>query len=203
MSKAIIKIDWCSHAAATYAVKNYHYSQRMPSGKLVKFGAWEDGKFIGAVIYGSGATPRIGRPFNINQGQICELVRVALTDHRTPTSKIVAITLKILRKTFDKLKMVVSFADSSQGHIGILYQAGGWLFVGSAEYHAFVVNGVTYHPRTLGARYGVGGQSVQWLQEHVDPSAKRIQSGIKHKYIKVFDRSILDRIKIQPYPKAL
>ena len=49
-----LKLDWCSHAAATWAVENWHYSGRMPAGKMVRIGAWEDGAFIGAVIFSQG-----------------------------------------------------------------------------------------------------------------------------------------------------
>ena len=46
MSKPVLKLDWCSHEAATFAVMHWHYSKAMPKSKLAKVGVWEDGKFI-------------------------------------------------------------------------------------------------------------------------------------------------------------
>jgi hypothetical protein len=36
MSKAILKLDWCSHEAAKYACENWHYSKCVPNQKTVK-----------------------------------------------------------------------------------------------------------------------------------------------------------------------
>ncbi len=33
-----LRVDWCSHKAAKYAVTHWHYSRTMPSGKLAKIG---------------------------------------------------------------------------------------------------------------------------------------------------------------------
>ena len=199
-----LKIDWCSHKAAVYAVLNWHYSGKAPCGKLVKFGVWEDDKFVGAVIYGSGATPHIGSPYNCKHGEACELVRVAMTNHETPTSKVVGITLRLMRKHFPNIRVIVSYADTAQGHVGVIYQAGGWMYTGSAAYHAFRLHGELIHPRTVGITYGTkehGGQSIEWLRNNVDPNAEKVITGVKHKYIKVFDDSILPLIKPLPYPK--
>ena len=54
-SKSDLRLDWCSHEAAKYAVEHWHYSQRMPAGKNTYIGAWEGGKFIGALVFGLGA----------------------------------------------------------------------------------------------------------------------------------------------------
>jgi hypothetical protein len=199
----MLKLDWCSYQACKYAVEHWHYSQRMPTAKLAKVGVWENDVFIGVVIYGCGATPEIGKPYNLEQTQVCELVRVALNKHDAPTSKIVAISLKLLRKSYPGLRVVVSFADTSQGHVGGIYQAGGWTYTGSEEYHAYRVLGEVIHPRTCYARWGVGGQSIPWLKENIDPDAERIKNGIKHKYVMALDDEMKNKINAlsKPYPK--
>jgi hypothetical protein len=50
MSKAILKLDWCSHEAAKYACEHWHYSKCVPKQKTVKIGVWENSVFIGCVI---------------------------------------------------------------------------------------------------------------------------------------------------------
>lgn len=169
----------------------------------MKVGVWERGKFVGVVIYGCGATPEIGKPYSVTQQQICELVRVALTKHESKTSRIVSIANRMLTKANPGLRLIVSFADTSQGHHGGIYQAGGWIYTGSDEYHAYRVLGKMVHPRTLYARYGVGGQSIPWLRSHVDPKAERIANGLKHKYVMPLDDEMRSRIMplARPYPK--
>src|SRR5688572_27900813 len=109
----------------------WHYSRRMPRCKLAKIGAWEDGRFIGAVVFGRGATPNIGSPFGLDQTEVCELVRVALRDHRAPVSQIMAEARRKLRETSPGLRVIVSFADTAQDHHGGIYQADNWIYLGA------------------------------------------------------------------------
>jgi hypothetical protein len=202
-SRPELRLDWCSHEAAKYAVEKWHYSRRMPKSKLARIGVWEGGSFVGVVLFGYGATPEIGKPFGLLQTQIVDLVRVALRSHASPVSRMVAVALRMVRRAFPGLRLVVSFSDTTQGHHGGIYQAGGWLYLGADEYHAYRVNGVVVHPRVLHLRYGSGGQSIPWLRANVDRAAERIANGVKHKYGYPLDDAMRAQIAplAQPYPK--
>ena len=202
MSKCDLKIDWATHEAAKYAVENWHYSRSLPSASI-KIGAWELGKFIGVVIFGRGAASEIGSPYGLPQTQICELVRVALCQHKIQTTRIISQSLKLLKKSNPGLRLVVSFADTEQGHHGGIYQGGGWIFVGSKEYHAYRVHGRIVHPKTLHSKYGKGGQSVSWLRSNIDPKAERVIGSIKHKYLMPLDTAMREKILplARRYPK--
>jgi len=200
-----LRLDWCSHEAAKYAVMHWHYSRLMPKSKLARIGVWEHGAFVGCVIFGVGATPELCKPYGLQSVHVAELVRVALTRHESPVSRIVAIALKMLHKAMPGLRLIVSFADSAHGHHGGIYQAGGWIFSGESFGRYIVTNGKTEHPRTLGSRYGVGGQSIPWLRRHVDPSARQVSAAAKYRYLYPFDPEM--RVKIaplaRPYPKRV
>ncbi len=204
-SRPELRLDWCTHEAAKYAVENWHYSKRMPKSKLAKIGVWEHGKFIGVVIFGVGATPEIAKPFGLESTQVCELVRVALREHETPVSRILAIANRILCQAMPGIRVIVSFADTLQGHYGGIYQANGWILTGSKEYHAYKINGESVHPRDCHHRYGPGGQSVEWLRVNVDKNAQRIRNGVKHKYVMPLDDEMRKRIEPlrKPYPKRV
>jgi hypothetical protein len=204
VSKADLRLDWCSHEAAKYAVERWHYSRRMPKSKLAKVGVWEDGQFVGAVIFGVGATPELCKPYDLTAQQVAELVRVALKrDHRTPTSRVIAIAVRIVKKAMPGLRLLVSFADTAQGHHGGIYQAGGWIYTGDSFGRYIVTHGKAEHPRTLGSRYGVGGQSIPWLRANVDPDAEQIDAPAKHRYLYPLDKAMRSAILplSQPYPK--
>jgi hypothetical protein len=204
MAKVDLRIDWATHEAAKYACVNWHYSGSIPSAS-VKVGAWENGKFVGVVIFGRGAASEIGSPYGLPQDEICELVRVSLRGCSAPTSKVVAFAVKFLRKSNPGLRMVVSFADSAQGHHGGIYQAMGWIYEGSKKYHSYRVNGRLVHPKTLHSTYGKGGQSVSWLKANVDPMAERVAGLAKHKYILPLDKDMAKQIAplSKPYPKRV
>ena len=70
-------------------------------------------------------------PFGLESTEACELVRVALAPGRHhPTSQCLAQSLKLLRRQSPGLRLVVSYADTKEGHLGIIYQATNWLFLG-------------------------------------------------------------------------
>jgi len=202
-SKPVLRLDWCTHEAAKYAVEKWHYSKRMPKSKLAKIGVWEDGKFIGVVIFGVGATPEIAKPYKVTSLQICELVRVALTNHKSQTSRVVAIAIRILKESMPGLRVIVSFADSSQGHHGGIYQAGGWAFCGSSSDTYICVNGIIEHRRTLGHQYGTS--SLDEIRKRIDPQARKVNSGLKHKYVYPLDSAMRAQIEPlrKPYPKRV
>lgn len=183
----------CSRKAAEYAVMHWHYSQKMPAGKLITLGAWEGGRYIGAVIYGRGANNRLGQPYGLNQSQVVELVRVALTGHTAPVSQIVAETLRALRATNPGLRLVVSYADPEQGHHGGIYQAGNWIYTGTSTAQSeLIIGGKFVHKRTAHALYGtasperiaaVTGKTVTWSPVYW-----------KHTYLMPLDRAMRRQI---------
>ena len=195
----------CSHDAARYAVEHWHYSRTMPAGKLVRYGVWEHEQFIGCILFGRGATYRLGRPYGLDQTEVCELVRVALREHDAPVSAALGPALADLRSTNPGLRLVISFADPQHGHHGGIYQATNWIYLGRGESFAFRVRGQLVHPRTLYARYGVGGQSIPWLREHVDPNAERVVHESKHRYGYPLDRAMRRRLRrlAEQYPPAV
>lgn len=191
--KAELKIAWATHEATEYACKNWHYSKCVPSGKLVKIGVWEEKKFIGVVIFSRGASPFLMSAYGIDQTEGCELTRVALTKHITPVSRILSIALKFLKRQSIGLRLVVSFADPEQGHVGGIYKATNWVYTGtSGKTVEYFVKGKWRHVR--GAYDLVKG-------ENKDKWPTRERTG-KHRYLYVLDDSLRAKIlgMSRPYP---
>jgi hypothetical protein len=201
MTKADLRIEWATHAAAKYACENWHYSGCMPAGKLVKVGAWESGKFIGVVLFGRGATPNLGSPYQLGQDECVELVRIALTSHTTPVSRIAALAMRFLKRQSDGLRLIVSFADQSQGHHGGIYQAGNWTYNGQGDPAKFyMIRGKLTHPRSIGAKGLV--QNIYGARK-IDPNATVVNVPGKHRYLMPLDAEMKARILplAKPYPK--
>lgn len=199
-----VKVAGVTHEAAKFAVLNWHYSKQMPIGKLIKYGVWENEKFIGVVLFGRGATPNLGKPYDLQQNELCELVRVALDKHEAPVSQIVSKAIKNLKLHNTGLRLIVSFADPDQGHYGGIYQAGNWIYTGSSNAAKFFnIKGKKTHPRSVGAVGGI--QSLNWIQKNLDPKAEIIITAPKHRYLYPLDRTMRKKIiKIAlPYPSAV
>lgn len=127
----------------------------MPAGKIVRVGVWEDGLFIGCVLFSSGANNNIAKPFYLTQHEVCELTRVALTKHKSEVTKIVSIAIRMLRKKETALKLIVSYADPEQGHDGIIYKAGNWEYLGqTSPINMTILNGKKIHNKTIHETFG-------------------------------------------------
>jgi hypothetical protein len=193
-----LKIDWATHDAAKYACEHWHYSRCIPKSKLVKVGVWECGQFKGAVIFGYGATAALGKPYGLAMQQCCELVRVALTHHQNPVSKILSLAIKMLRKKCPNLRLIVSFADANQGHHGGIYQATNWTYAGKSAPAIFYrdPSGRLWHPRRASRKPNKQKHLVtnKWTEEY--------QSG-KHRYLMPLDSEMRTKILplSRPYPK--
>jgi hypothetical protein len=201
MGKADLRIDWATHASAKYACENWHYSGCLPAGKMVKVGAWESGKFIGAILFGRGATPNLGRPYKLGQDECVELVRIALTKHEVAVSRIASLAIKFLIRSNPKLRLIVSFADQSQGHHGGIYQAGNWVYNGQGDAAKFyMIRGKLTHPRSIGAKGFV--QNI-YGAKRIDPNATVVYVPGKHRYLMPLDAEMRQRILplAKPYPK--
>lgn len=198
-SRPELKIDWASHEAAKYAVENWHYSQKMHIGKTVLVGVWEETRFIGVVVFATGACNSLGSPYGLTQFQVCELVRIALTKHATPVSRIMRIALKFLRKKCPSLRLVVSFADPEQGHHGGVYQAQGWIYAGRTKSTIeYKLNGKWRHSKSFSNEWGGLGS--------VDKSKLEKRNTIpKHRYLMPLDDEMRKKIEPlrKPYPKRV
>lgn len=192
----------CSHRIATAAVERWHYTEALAAVVLASFACFEHGRFVGVVVFGPGACPHLGKRFGCANKETCELVRVAFGDHQQPISRFVAAALTQLKRLAPRIRLVISFADTEQGHHGGIYQAGNWLYLGPAATAYYRVNGRRWHGRSLGSKYGKGGQSIAWLREHVDPEAERVKCQPKHRYAMPMDAAIRRRVSAdaQPYP---
>lgn len=203
----------CSREAATHAVTHWHYSHRMPSGRIHSYGVWENNRFIGAVVFGRGANDRMLLPFGLKQSDGCELVRVALREHTAPVSQIVAAALRQVKQDNPGLRVVVSYADPVHGHHGGIYQAGGWFYLGvGSEQTEWRFLGKQKHSRSVSAmlmsvrgteKERLEGEStLAWLRRVYDPKAVSVRVPPKHRYVMPLDkqmRRLLSK-QAQPYP---
>jgi hypothetical protein len=197
-------VDYADYKAALYACKNWHYSKAIPAGKTYKIGVWEDDIYKGVVIFSRGANPHTGSPYGLKQTEVCELTRIALRSHKSFVSQVMAIAIRKLKQDNPGMRLIVSYADSAQGHEGKIYQANNWIYTGysSSSESGILVHGKLTHRRSLGMRYGTS--NLEWLRNNIDPNAEVINGGYKYKYLYPLDKKIRKQIITlsKTYPKS-
>lgn len=190
-----------------YATRRWHYSRKAPSNAYGYSYFTEGGVFVGVVLFSNGANYHIGREYGLFMGEVCELVRVALSGDQGHghTSEIVADAIRRLHHDRPMLHLVVSYADADQGHMGTIYQATNWVYVGTVkegELTNVVVDGERVHHRTLTKH--MGPQAAARELEARGREVRLEPTKGKRKYLMPLDRATRRRIMklAKPYPKA-
>lgn len=200
-----LRLDWCSAEAARFACEHWHYSKSLPAPPRVHVGVWEDGVFKGAILFSRGASQNLLKPYRLKQTEGCELTRVALKDHKTPVSRMVSIAIKLLKKHSPGLRLIVSFADPMQGHLGAIYQAGNWIFSGmtSPDYFHVDKTGKKWHSRQVRKN---GAPVRQFGEYRLTPNPKEmtcVSTLGKYRYLMPLDGEMRNQVEPlrKPYPK--
>ena len=143
-----------------------------------------------------GANNNLPKSFNKNAGEVLELERVALNGKQEQTSKAVAMSLKQLHKDDPLCQIVVSFSDHRQKHLGTIYQATNWIYLGIVKTSdtQYLYNGKWTHERTINSRTN---------RDQLKRILPKRENSNKFRYVYVFDKKQRkEYMKISlPYPK--
>lgn len=182
-----------------YACKYFHYSESVPCGRKMAFSIFEEKQFIGVIIYSTGANNNIAKPFNMQQGEVIELTRIALKTHQNPVSYYLAKTLKTIKEESPRVKIIVSYADMDhQKHHGGIYQATNWIYLGVSKTSdtQYYYKGKWTHERTINAY-------DEKTRNHLKSTLQKRDNSDKHKYIFVMDKKLRKQYQklSKEYPK--
>ena len=197
-----MRLEIASYKAIKYACINFHYAKAVPNVGLAYNVFNKKNEWCGVICYGIGATNNIAQPYNLKQGEVIELVRMALNGKQESTTKAMAISLKLIKKNAPNVKLIVSYADSEQGHYGIIYQATNWIYTGFSVDTNLIVNGERKHRRSLGSKYGTCS-AVELRKKGLDVEVLKTKP--KWKYIYPLHKSLIPFVQSlsKPYPKLL
>lgn len=207
-----MKLTHATAKAIRYACLNFHYAKAVPVN-VIGYNVYNDAdEWCGCILYGSGANNDIGTPYNLPQGGALELVRVALNGKQECTTQAVAASLKLLKQDRPLCRLVVSYADCDQNHLGTIYQATNWLYVGTMLQNktdsSWIINGKRYHGRIISdwvkEHGGLKGLTrEQFLRKYYDKNAKAYVTKGKRKYLMPLDKKMRKQLLplSKPYPK--
>lgn len=201
-----MRLEKASYKAIKYACLKFHYSKKNPLFNL-SYSVFEDNKWCGIIMFGRGSNPRIASQYNLKQGNVLELTRIALNGKQKNTSQVISISLKLLKRDVPLCRIVVSFADGNQGHIGIVYQASNWVFqyeLKSADEFVDLKTGKNIHSRMVNKKGEFNYSDFEIGKRKNYNEVKRVKKEfVKYKYIYPLDKSLIPMcIELsKPYPK--
>lgn len=191
-----MKITKAAAKAVNYACKHFHYSKSVPAVQYGYNVYNANDEWCGVILYGGGANNNLAKSFDMNAGEVLELVRVALNGKQEQTSKAVALSLKMLHKENPLCKIVVSYSDHRQKHIGTIYQATNWIYLGIVETSdtQYFYNGKWTHERSINSRPN---------RAELKAKLPKRENSNKFKYVYCFDKEQKQKYQklAMPYPK--
>lgn len=183
-------------------VREHYLHRKAPCS--VAFGLFMGEELKGVVCYGtpSSAPLRSGLAGPENASNVVELTRLWVCDSvpRNGESFLIGRTVGKAGK-----EIVVSFADTQQGHLGIVYQATNWIYTGlSAKRTNWTIEGMDKHCQTLADKY-----TAAEIREKYGDRFSLQERPRKHRYVFINAKGrrrvellAALRYKQQPYPKV-
>lgn len=201
------KID-CKTARGYIAA--FHYSKTMPDSTRYVYGLYYGELLCGVCAFGMGCGKNQYTAIcpTIQNGEYLELTRLWLEDSlgRNSESHFISKCLKMLPSV---IRFVVSFSDEKQGHVGYIYQATNFIYLGVNGGGKMLItsDGIEKHPRLLGIyRMRHPEYSEYTNNELMDLLGyKYTDSGRKHRYVYFKDKKLQKslHLKPKPYPKKV
>lgn len=183
-------------------IENYHYSGYVPSN--IQFVANEivDDEIIATCFF---SIPTTRWPEEVLE--LCRLVRKEDIEPKPILTKLISQSVKELKRE-KRFNLIVSFADSTHGHHGGVYQACSWNFhaLRKPRLDGFIIDGKFVAARTCNHKWGTSGiKLVEILSEKGIACFPHYDKG-KYLYWKALDKNgekKAERLKLQklPYPK--
>jgi hypothetical protein len=181
-----------------------HYLHSLPGGTKLAFGVLVGGSLLAALTLGAGPANAYSLVEGATPDDCLTLTRLWLSDRlpQNSESRFLGVVLRSL-KHYTRVKFLVSYADPAQGHLGIIYQATGWLYTGFSEVMPLydVGDGNLRHSRSLSHAFGT--HSVQHFARH-GIAVKLAPQSAKHRYVYLLDPAWQHRLlaPVLPYPKT-
>ena len=202
-----MQVDKITRNQCAPFILGIHYAKRWPSISYA-FGLFDDGELIGVVTYGTPPSAPLKRGIAGDEykHQVLELNRLCLKYNRkNEASMLVGRSLKNLPEC-----IVVSYADTEQGHKGYVYQACNFLYCGlSAKRTDWKVKGKEHlHGQTIADEFRGVKDRAAAMREKYGSDFYLHPRPRKHRYLylvgsKKFKKIVKAKIKynFKEYPK--
>ena len=185
-----------------------HYARRLCPISYA-FGAYRLGALVGVVTYGTPAssTLRVGLAGDEWASVVVELNRLCCVTEKNVASALVGRSLRAIPKP----SIVVSYADTAQGHVGYIYQATNFIYTGlSAKRTDWKIKGKEHlHGATIADESRGREHRAEWMRAKYGTDFYLEDRPRKHRYVYLCgnkrQRAIMRgalNYEALPYPKG-
>lgn len=114
-------------------ISAHHYAKGCSHTAVYRHGLYRSGLLVGVALW-LPPTKRCAMTVHSKWRRVLSLSRLAIVpaEPQNAASMLIGRSLKVIRAE-EKWKAVVTFADESEGHTGVIYRATGWRYVGKTK----------------------------------------------------------------------
>lgn len=138
-----------------FIIKNHYSGSINGCSASYCFALMSGDKMIGAAFFGRLAMVNQWKPYAEKEQDVIELRRLCCIDEtpKNTESFFIGAMLRWLKKNTD-LKCVLSYADEEHGHVGTIYRASNFKYLGkTAGAPVIIYKGKQYHDKALRTKY--------------------------------------------------
>lgn len=187
-------------------VETNHYSKSVNGLKISQcYKLLFGGALVGGMIFGQLSTTA-WKKYGADERDVVELRRLVTVDGlpKNTLSTFLSYGIRDLKKNSD-YKIAISYADPHHSHVGFIYQATNWTYMGktSPDIVLLTPEGKTYHSRAMRTKYN--GQLKPFAQRLVDMDSRGELSSINvpGKFIYSYNLKNIQISNPQDYPKLI
>lgn len=146
------KVELCERKDVKEFIEEWHYSSSINGLKIdYCFKLLDGDETIGAMIYGGIAMANVWKKYAESESDILELRRLCCIDDtpKNTESYFIGHTIRWIRDNTD-FKKIISYADATYNHTGIIYQATNFEKMGmTAKGRVIIHEGRKYHDKSI------------------------------------------------------
>lgn len=195
-----MKLEILNYEEAKLVLAQQHYLKGLPKSTIQIFGTKhpETQEITSVIVYSKPLASSIWKGIFYKEVNLIELSRLCILDScEYIASQLISASIKLINAD-----AIISYADTSQGHIGKVYQATNWYYIGPSkrQIEVYLKSDPTKHSRTI-----YGNRTLDQLRElHGDDLDFRERS-YKLKYLYIKNKKMVNLLKapILKYPKDI
>ena len=194
LRKENVRVEEIDRKISKEMIEKNHYSHKFPQAVKKTYGCYYRNELMGTIVFSVPANrfSLTSAIENFDQKSGLELSRM-WTDDRCPfnfESCCIGIGIKLIQNDLPEVRALVSYADTQFGHVGTIYKATNWVYLGKTkpERRYLKKDGKLLTRRSLGRKKGETERESR--EKLLSEGGVEFLSKPKHKYVFLLDKTL-------------
>lgn len=192
MVKDLVIKTISSEDAKRVIIEN-HYSKKTTQNSQINLGVFYKNILYGAMQFGPSIDKnRMAKNLNVGFNEFLELNRMAFHDRlpKNSESRALSVAIRIIKKNYPFIRLIVSFADACQCGDGTIYRASGFKLHSYKKNTSLLVSPTGEVVAKKSLDNSISGDGKYLSSVYINEKGYRPLNGFQMKYVYFFDKNI-------------